>query len=203
MSRLPAISDADASPLVKEIFAGARDCLGWVSNCTRTVAHSPWVAEWWVPFVAAVEKEGGGKLGGRYKQLAVLKTSSINACAYCTGHAHSVGQAVGLNEEEIAAVEGDYEGSPLFSEDEKSVLRWAELVTRNQARRDTECWERLERRFSPQELVELTAVICLFNMMNRFTEALRVNLDDHPGGNRTTRASPNALKDYALRVLAR
>ena len=95
MSRLPAISDADASSPVTKIFAGARDCLGWVSNCTRTVAHSPWVAEWWVPFVAAVEKEGGGTLSGRYKQLA-------EGCRICGRAAHLVpSRDVGVHSEPL------------------------------------------------------------------------------------------------------
>ena len=53
-----------------------------------------------------------------------------------------------------------------------------------------------------QELVELTAVICLFNMMNRFNESLRVDLDDHPGGAKTTQALADGLSAYARRVLA-
>jgi uncharacterized peroxidase-related enzyme len=202
MSRLPLVADSEASQDVAAIYAGARKCLGWVSNCTRTVAYSPPVAKWWVPFVAAVEKESGGTLSGRYKQMAVIRTSAINACAYCLGHAHSVGRATGLNGEEIAAVEGDYRNSPLLSDAETLVVRWAELVTRNEARRDSECWNGLAEHFSPQELVELTAVICLFNMMNRFNEALRVDLDDHPGGTKTTRALPDTLAEYARDVLA-
>ena len=202
MSRLPLVPDEGAPPDVKAIFDGAWECLGWVSNCTRTVAHSPAVAKWWVPFVAVTEKEGAGVLSGRYKQMAVLRTSVLNACTYCTGHAHRVGLATGLTAEEMEAVEGDYENAPILGPIEKCVVRWADLVTRNQARQDTSCWDALTDHFSDQELVELTAVICLFNMMNRFNESLRVDLDDHPGGAKTTQALADGLSAYARRVLA-
>ena len=41
MPRLPKIMDDEASEEVGRVFDGAKELLGFVSNSTRTVAHSP------------------------------------------------------------------------------------------------------------------------------------------------------------------
>ena len=53
MPRLPKITDEDATREVSQVFDGAREMLGFVSNSTRTIAHSPWVAKWLIPFTTA------------------------------------------------------------------------------------------------------------------------------------------------------
>jgi alkylhydroperoxidase family enzyme len=81
--RLHAISDEEASPEVAEIFNGATQLLGRTANFLRTMAHSPGVAKWLLPFVVALQREGAGSvLDLATKELAIIKTSLINACAY-------------------------------------------------------------------------------------------------------------------------
>ena len=82
MPRLPKITDEEASEEVKKVFDGARDLLGFVSNSTRTVAHSPWVARWLIPFTTAVQRESGGVLDAKTKELAIIRTSVVNTCDF-------------------------------------------------------------------------------------------------------------------------
>jgi len=76
------------------------------------------------------------------------------------------------------------------------------LVTKNEAKHDEECWEELETYYSPQELIELTVVICHFNLMNRLNDTFQLELETPPPGMRSTKVPPEKLSRYARDVLA-
>jgi alkylhydroperoxidase family enzyme len=81
--RVQPISDADATPEVREIFEACRDLIGRVPNLIRIVAHSPQQARWLVALMATVQRVAEGTvLDGRLRELAILKASTLNACAY-------------------------------------------------------------------------------------------------------------------------
>ena len=82
MPRFSKIMNDEASEEVKRVFDGAKDLLGFVSNSTRTVAHSPWVVKWLIPFTTAIQRESGGLLDARTKELAIIRTSVVNNCDF-------------------------------------------------------------------------------------------------------------------------
>jgi len=72
----------------------------------------------------------------------------------------------GLSEEQIRNLNW-YQESPLFSEDEKLVLEFADAITATPARVTPELRARLRKRFSTPELVELSAAIAWENYRAR------------------------------------
>ena len=81
--RVPIIEDEDASPEVERIFAGARELLAFVSNFARTATHAPSLARWVIPMIASIQRGGpDATLDPRIKELAILKTSTLNACFF-------------------------------------------------------------------------------------------------------------------------
>jgi len=81
--RLRSITDAEATGAVKEIFEASNRLLGRTANLSRILAHSPYVARFFLPLVAAVRQPNAGALSGvRLRNLAVLKTSTVNGCRY-------------------------------------------------------------------------------------------------------------------------
>lgn len=81
--RLRGISDDEATGLAREIFDSSNQLLGRTANLLRILAHSPLLARWFLPFVAAVRQPGAGAVSSvRLRNLAVLKTSTINDCRY-------------------------------------------------------------------------------------------------------------------------
>ena len=81
--RLRGISDEEATGLAKEIFSSSNQLLGRTANLVRILAHSPYLARWFLPFVAAVRQPNAGAVSEvRLRNLAVLKTSTINDCHY-------------------------------------------------------------------------------------------------------------------------
>jgi alkylhydroperoxidase family enzyme len=81
--RLRSISDEEASGPVKEMFEASNRLLGRTANLSRILAHSPYLARWFLPLVAAVRQpQAGAVTPARLRNLAVLKTSTINGCRY-------------------------------------------------------------------------------------------------------------------------
>lgn len=89
-----------------------------------------------------------------------------------------LGQALGLTDAEFDALQGDdYRASPLFSEREKAVLAWAEAMTLNTAKRDGPHWDDMRRLFSDAEIVEISLIAGMFNMINRLNDSFRTELE--------------------------
>ena len=81
--RLPGIPDEKATGPVKDLFDASDRTLGRTANLLRILAHSPYVARWFLPLVAAVRQPRAGAVSDvRLRNLAVLKTSTINGCKY-------------------------------------------------------------------------------------------------------------------------
>jgi alkylhydroperoxidase family enzyme len=117
-----------------------------------------------------------------------------------------LGQALGLKDEEFDALQSDdYRASPLFSDREKAVLAWAEAMTLNTAKRDNRVWDDLKQHFSDAEIVEISLITGMFNMINRLNDSFRTELESEEYNRRqhgavgVTRAT---LEDYACRICA-
>ena len=81
--RIRGITDGEATGPVKELFDASDKLLGRTANLLRILAHSPYVARWFLPLVAAVRQPNAGAVTpARLRNLAVLKTSTINGCRY-------------------------------------------------------------------------------------------------------------------------
>jgi alkylhydroperoxidase family enzyme len=69
-----------------------------------------------------------------------------------------------------------YETSPLFSNLERRVIRYAEEMTKK-VHVDVKLVDELKRELSPEALVQLTLTIAAANFTNRVNEALGTELE--------------------------
>ena len=114
-----------------------------------------------------------------------------------------LGQALGLKDEELDALQEDYRSSPLFNEREKAVLAWSEAMTLNTAKRDGAAWDDLRRLFTDAEIVEISLACAMFNMINRLNDSFRTELESEEYNRRQHRAvgvTAQALEDYACSI---
>ncbi len=70
-----------------------------------------------------------------------------------------------------------YQGSDAFDEKERATIRFADIVTRGATAIDADILEYVGNYYSEDEIVELTMVIALANMVNRINDALKVESD--------------------------
>ena len=87
----------------------------------------------------------------------------------------ALGQRVGVPREKFDALP-QYAASPLFSDLEWLVIRYAEEMTRK-VQVDGALVEALKRELSHEALVQLTLTIAAANFTNRFNDALGTELE--------------------------
>ena len=81
--RIRGVTDEEVTGAVKDMFEASNRLLGRTANLSRILAHSPYVARWFLPLVAAVRQPNAGAVSDvRLRNLAVLKTSTVNGCRY-------------------------------------------------------------------------------------------------------------------------
>lgn len=178
MALLSIPTDENADPEAQALFGHAEKLMGRVANAVRVAAHSPKAAQPLFGFlVAALRYEITGILDLRIKTLVILKTSMLNGCSYCVGHNTSLGRSIGFEDDEIAAIEGDYQGSDLFTPAEKAAMAWAEYLTERTYRQHPEAMPALKKHFTEAQIVEITMVSGFFNFWNRFVDGLQVDLE--------------------------
>lgn len=112
-------------------------------------------------------------LDERLIKLVELRASQINGCAFCM-HMHA-GDArkAGVPDEVLDTVAG-WREAPWFSDRERAALAWTEQLTRLSERRDdSREYDRLATHFSEKERTDLTYLIGVINMWNRFSVGFR------------------------------
>ena len=178
--RLSGLSHEEATGTAKLVYEGADRFLGRTANLQRILAtHSPYLARWFGGLVASVRQPDlGASTDARYRGLACIKTSMVNACSYCTAHTSVFGQGLGMTEEELEALMDDsYKTSPLFDERDKAAIAWSEAMTNNTAQRDNAVWDDLKANFTDTEIVEISMACAMFNMINRLNDSFRTDLE--------------------------
>ena len=103
--------------------------------------------------------------------LAQMRVSQLIGCSWCVDFGFYEGVTKGLDAEKIRAVP-KWRNSEVFDDTERLVLEFAEAATQTPACIDDMLAERLQRRFAPDELVELAGFIALENQRSRFNAAL-------------------------------
>jgi len=79
----------------------------------------------------------------------------------------------GWSDDQISHL-AEFAQRPDFTAREKAALNFAERMTKDSNKVNEELWTELGRHFDEGEVVELGAVIGLFNYFNRFNNALRM-----------------------------
>lgn len=201
MQRLPKIERDNISGDLDHFYGAVTALLGRVPNFYRTISHAPWMAMLLLPFNAAVQRQWpGSRMSGRIKELVVIKTSHVNGCRYCYAHNTALGEAAGITHDEIVEVSSDdYLNSRTLSEQEKLAVQWAEAVTLNTAAERDDLFAAMKRQFSDAEIVELTIVSAMFNMINRLNDSLQVPIEEQDEVNlikRSLNLDPAKIQDY-------
>jgi alkylhydroperoxidase family enzyme len=80
----------------------------------------------------------------------------------------------GVSEELLDAMYHIDEHAGMFTPAERAALTLAERMTTDARGVDEEVWADLREHFDEGEIIELAAVIGLFNYFNRFNDALKV-----------------------------
>ena len=106
-------------------------------------------------------------------ELAKIRVSQINNCAFCLQIHLNVSRKLGVPQEKLDLVATWHEAG-IFSEKECAALAWAETLTRLADRGvPDDAYEAVRRHFSESEVIFLSVAIGTINAWNRLGAAFR------------------------------
>ncbi len=94
--------------------------------------------------------------------------SDINKCAFCVGATKLKLIEFNISEDDLKNIDHSTD------EKEKIAIEYARATTEHAYNIAPELIERMQKTFTDEEIVEITAVIGTFSFLNRFNDALRI-----------------------------
>jgi uncharacterized peroxidase-related enzyme len=172
MARLNYVEKERATPEQEKILSQLTQKSGKIANIWRLWSHSPFTLDAFMMFYKTVMK---GSLDGKLRELAYIKTSVMNDCAYCAEAHKGVARKIGITDQQLQDIQ-NYESSTSFSALEKLVLKYTEELTRTAKSSDSVVQE-LKNHLSEEQLVELNLTVGTANLTNRFNMSFMTDPD--------------------------
>lgn len=144
---------------------------GNVPNMFRTMAHRPEIFETMIAHFEAMLTTG--TLSTKLKELVIVRTSQINACAYCLASHSAIAKKLGWSQDQLDDL-ANFEVRQDFTPAEKAALRLAERMTLDSTHFSDAEFAELRKHYDEGEVVELMAAIGIFNYFNRFNNVLQM-----------------------------
>lgn len=172
MARLPYadLNHPEAAPLVQRIVAER----GSVLHLYQMLLHSPPLAEGWLNYLTAVRQKLS--IGGALREMVIMRVAVLNGAPYEAFQHAPIALKEGMTQAQLDAL-SDWQGSALFSDTERAVLRLTDAMTRD-IHFAPEIMEAVRTALGERGAVEVTATIAAYNMVSRFLEALHIHADD-------------------------
>ena len=117
-------------------------------------------------------------LDARRREIAVLRVAHATRAGYEWAQHERLARNAGVTEQEIAAISTEEPVSSLDGE-ANLICRVADEVSRD-VRLSDEALERIIDRYGAREAAEVILLVSYYNMVSRFLESTRVELEDEP-----------------------
>ena len=172
MPRIRTITYEQADPAAREIFDHYKKERGNMPNMFRTVAYRPEILRTMIAHFRAVMETG--TVGIKLKELVAVRTSQINHCDYCLdSHNHARASTMAGPRSSLPTWPTSAP-APISIRAKKPPWNWPSARPSTPTDVDDEFWAGLREHFDEGEIIELAAVIGLFNYFNRFNNALKM-----------------------------
>lgn len=173
MARIHAVAPQEAGRLVRAAYRFAGRQYGEVPEPFAVLAnHRKLFA------VAAGHEMGAEKastvLPPNVRDIAVYRVAWTVGCSWCVDFGTMLQRLEGLDIDRLQHI-GEYDTSPLYSDDERAAIAYADAMTETPTTATDEQVADLERRFGRDGVVELTYQIALENMRSRMNSALGIH----------------------------
>ena len=174
MSRIP-YADIKISPQkIRDFFEKMGGPDAEVQNIFKMVAHSDISVREFIRLGSRLLMKP--HLEPRYRELAILRIAQLLGARYEWAHHVPLAVGAGLTREQITAI-GRWRESPLFTDEEKTVLQFTEEVVRDSEPRDG-TFAAASEFLDPPSLVELTLSIGYWSMVAKFLKTFKVDVEE-------------------------
>jgi AhpD family alkylhydroperoxidase len=171
-TRIDPVPPKQAGLLTRVMYRVARRRFGEVPEPFTVTAHHPRLLVANAVHETLLES-GSKKLPKNVRELAVFWTARTVGCSWCVDFGSMLQRLDGLDVDRLKYVD-EYATSPLFSDDERAAIRYADAMTTDPHTITDEQVEDLKRRFGDDGVIELTYQIGVENMRARMYSALGI-----------------------------
>tara|TARA_Y100001970_G_scaffold294286_1_gene449799 strand:- start:15739 stop:16335 length:597 start_codon:yes stop_codon:yes gene_type:complete len=162
-----------------DIIATSKERLGFVPNSQRIMAHKPELIAAYNELGKAVMLETKKSISSDLKYMIANASSVAAGCNYCQAHTGGASNLRGVDGAKVAAI-FEFETSDLFSEAEKSALRFAQSASAVPNMVTNEDFDDLSQHFTDYQIVEIVSVVSMFGFLNRWNDTLATPLEAEP-----------------------
>lgn len=172
MTRIPVVSPDEASPLIKLSYWCAKRRFGEVPEPFAVIANHQ---KLFIAYSIAetVSEKASKVLPPNIRDLAVYRAAWTIGCSWCVDFGAMLARLDGLDINRLKEI-GDYTTSPVYTDDERAAICYADAMTATPPRATDDQVADLERRFGRDGVVELTYLIALENLRSRMNSALGI-----------------------------
>jgi uncharacterized peroxidase-related enzyme len=150
---------------------------GFVPNSMLTMGRRPEILRAFSALGGAVL--GPGAVPRTLKQMVAFVASNAAGCRYCQAHTSDQAHRAGVDAAKIDALYS-FETSPLFDDGERAALRLARDAAIVPNATGPGHFVALAAHFTPEQVVEIVAVISLFGFLNRWNDTMATTLEEEP-----------------------
>jgi AhpD family alkylhydroperoxidase len=155
--------DASTAPISSQRFFAGGD----PGPIVAALAQVPELLAPTVEFIGAAL--GPGAASTRHKEIAILRTSALKQCRYCTEAHTAVSLDSGLTTEEVTALRGDLPLDAAFPDSpERALVDWIDALAGANGPLPDELWDDVRAHWPVHILVELSVTVGATLFLNRF-----------------------------------
>jgi alkylhydroperoxidase family enzyme len=171
MSRLAGVADPGPDPLIKKAFERDLQRAGKIMQVTRIGVLHPAVFDAWSQYYEAVHALNG--VDAALKSLVSLLLYMRVGCVMCLDFAVVVARMKGVPEEKIRHLQ-DYATADVFTQQERTVFRFADAIARNPAAVREELFEEIRKTYDDRQIMELIYHIATTDAAARISKPLEL-----------------------------
>lgn len=172
MPRLP-LASADGDPLLEELVSKIQGRGIEVPNLYLTIGNAPEMLQAWMGFTWPLRHDASSPRGLR--ELVIMRVAQSTKCAYMWAHHWLMAIDGGLSPAQLELL-ADWPSSEVFSDLQKSVLRYTDEVIGGQGVEET-TFRAIQEAFSAREIIELTLAATFYLNLSRLALALNIDIE--------------------------
>jgi alkylhydroperoxidase family enzyme len=174
MARVPYLNREDLPEAAREIFDNLIAERGQpVGNIFRTLAHTPGLLRRFLALGGELRNQT--TIDPKLRELALLTVGRITNAEYEFVHHWNLARRVGVTREKLEAL-ADWERSPVYSDQERAVIRYAAEATTDVQIKDA-TWNALKSFMDNRTIMELVQNVAFYNMVVRVLVPAGVELE--------------------------
>lgn len=168
MAIIPSLEKDQVDEIAKAVYEKFEQDTKKVPEWVKVMAHSPKIVKEFTELFKVIM--GDGEIEPYLKWKIGYTISQLLRCPFCVDVTKKILKKFGADEELIEKIKETKD----LPEDEKEILELVKDITEDAHLDKPEIIERLKKKLTEAQIIEIISVIGLFNYINRFNNTLTI-----------------------------